>query len=173
MTKSFIQYTLSFIVLVIAQVLIFNHICIFNIAIPYIFIIFIILLPVTINLNWLIALSFLMGFSVDIFSDTLGMNALACTLLSVLRKPIFNTFIPRENDLDNPIPSIRNIGVPAFVKYSALITIVYCLLITVIQMFSFDKIGLLTARFIGSSILTFLIIWGIASLIDSGREKKL
>ena len=173
MTKSLVQYIISFVLLVIAQALIFNHICIFNIAIPYVFIIFIILLPVTINPGWLIALSFFLGFSVDIFSDTLGMNALACTLLSVARKPIFHIFISRESDLDNPVPSIRNIGSAAFVKYSALVTILYCFLITVIQMFTFDKPLLLTARFFGSSILTFLIIWGIASLIDSGREKKL
>lgn len=82
MAKSILQFTLLFMVLVLAQVLVFNRLYLFNIAIPLAFIYFIMRLPVTMSLMWVLTLSFFTGLSVDIFSDTLGMNALACTLLA-------------------------------------------------------------------------------------------
>ena len=65
--------------MVLLQAVLFNHICLFNIAVPFVFITFIMRLPLSININLLIALSFFTGLSVDVFSDTQGMNALACT----------------------------------------------------------------------------------------------
>ena len=70
MTKTVLQFALMFVVLVIAQSVIFNHIALFNVALAFIFIYFILRLPVTLSTGKVIALSFMIGFCVDIFSDT-------------------------------------------------------------------------------------------------------
>ncbi|MDD2961320.1 MAG: rod shape-determining protein MreD [Muribaculaceae bacterium] len=162
-----------FIIFVLLQAIIFNHICIFNIAIPFVFIIFILRLPMSLNINWVITFSFLLGLSIDVFSDTQGMNALACTLLSITRKPIFNLYFPREDDMNSPIPSIHSIGILAYIKYSLTLTLIYCIFICSIQAFSFIDFELLIIRIIGSTILSFIIIFGFESLINSGSAKRL
>ena len=130
MAKTFIQYILLYIVLVLLQALVFNRICIFNVAVPYIFILFIIRLPVSLSINALLSVSFAIGLTVDIFSDTLGMHALSCTLLGLLRKPILSLYMPREDDVEGLIPTMRNIGFPVFLKYSFSVSLVYCIIIS-------------------------------------------
>ena len=87
--KDVIQYSVLFFVLVLAQVLICNHLALFNVAIPIVFIYFIIRLPVDMKLSLLFTLAFLIGLSVDIFSDTAGVNSMACTLIAALKRPAF------------------------------------------------------------------------------------
>ncbi|MEG1539809.1 MAG: rod shape-determining protein MreD [Muribaculaceae bacterium] len=173
MSKSIIQFIILFIVLVLVQAIICNHICIFNIAVPIIFIYFILRLPITLSVSWVLTLSFLLGLSVDIFSDTQGMNTLACTLLGVMRKPIFSLYFQREDDMSDPIPSIKSLGTGIFIKYLFTITVVYCTLIFFIQAFTFFDFQLTFFRIIGSSILTFVLLLGIDSLTNASREKRL
>ena len=98
MAKEILKYLLLFVVLVVAQVVVFNHLCLFNVAVPLVFIYFIVKLPVNLSVNWAMAVSFLLGLMVDIFSNTQGMNALACTVLAAIRLPMLRLYFPREED---------------------------------------------------------------------------
>ena len=70
MSKTFLQFALMFVLLVIAQSVVFNRLVLFSVALAFVFIYFIIKLPVTLGASRVIFLSFLLGFCVDIFSDT-------------------------------------------------------------------------------------------------------
>ena len=70
MAKEILKYLLLFVVLVIAQVVVFNHLCLFNVAIPLVFIYLIIKLPVDLSVNWTLSVAFFLGLAVDIFSNT-------------------------------------------------------------------------------------------------------
>lgn len=173
MSKTILQFIVIFIVMVLLQVTIFNNVCLYNIAIPFVFIYFIIRLPLTLSTNWVLTFSFLIGLSIDIFSDTQGMNALACTILAMLRTPLLRLYIPREDDLTNPEPSIRSLGLGTYIKYLITIVLVYCTTIFIIEACTFFNFLQLVFRIIGSSLLTFLLILGIDSLTIQRREKRL
>lgn len=159
--------------MILAQVIIFNNLCLFNIAIPIVFIYFIIKLPVTLSTNWTLTLSFIIGLIIDIFSNTHGMNALSCTIIAMMRRSILRLYFPREDDLTNPEPSIRSLGIGVYAKYSFTIILLYCTLIFVIESFSIFNWGILLARIFASTILTFLLIIGIDNLTIKRREKRL
>lgn len=173
MSKTILQFFLLFIAMLLAQVIVFNHIVLFNVAMPVIFIYFIIRLPITLSVNWVMTLSFLLGLSVDIFSDTQGMNALACTILAVLRHPILRLYFPREDDLTIPEPSIRSLGMGIYIKYMFSMVLVYCILIFLIEAFTFFNPLQLVLRIVCSTILSSLLLLGIDSLTLSRREKRL
>ena len=105
MIKEILKFACLFVVLVLCQAVVFNHICLFGVAIPLVFIWFIIKLPFNLSLNWVLTFSFLLGLAVDVFSNTPGMNALCCTLLAVCRKPVVRLYVPRQDDMPNPEPS--------------------------------------------------------------------
>ena len=73
---------------------------------------------------------------IDIFNNTPGMNALACTIIAAVRRPVFNAFISRENDMNIPIPSVDSMGVGDYFKYMATLVTIYCTLIFLIQAFA-------------------------------------
>ncbi len=172
MTKNAFISLLLFVLMVFLQI-ICNRICIFNIAVPFVFIYFILRLPLTLSINWVMTLSFLIGFVVDIFSNTLGMFSMSCVILAVFRKPIFSLFYPREDELTIPIPSIRTLGVGNYIKYMFTLTALFCTCIYIIQLFTFSNIMLTLLRIIGSSILSAIILFGFDSIANTRREKRL
>ena len=172
MNKNIIISVFLFVIMVFLQI-ICNRICLFNIAVPFVYIYFILRLPMTLSVNWVMLLSFLIGFSVDIFSNTLGINALSCTLIGAIRKPVFSLFFPRENEMSNPIPSIHTLGIGNYIKYLFSLTTLFCIFIYLIQLFTFNNFILTFFRIIGSSILTAIILFGFDSLATTNREKRL
>jgi len=74
-----------FIILLAVQLIIMNNIKLFGYSSPFIYIIFILGFPLNTNKNLLIVLSFLLGLSMDVYSNTGGVHAGACVLIAYLR----------------------------------------------------------------------------------------
>lgn len=83
--KSFVQFFL----LLAAQIIIFNNIDLFGYINPFPYILFIILFPVNGNKQLLIVTSFLLGITMDLFSNSGGVHAAACLILAYARPYIF------------------------------------------------------------------------------------
>ena len=172
MTKTVIQFIVLFLALLVMQ-LVCNKIVLFNIAMPVVFIYLILRLPVNLHGGWVLTIAFFSGLIIDIFNNTPGMNALACTIMAALRRPVFNLFVSRENDMNIPIPSVDSMGVSDYFKYMATLVTIYCTLIFLIQAFSLHNLALTLARIVGSSILSVVIIFGLDTLVSTRREKRL
>ena len=80
-----------FIALVLVQILILNHINFLGYVNPYLYILFIILFPINNDRILFIFLSFLIGLTIDMFSDSGGVHAAACVAIAYIR-PVFLKF---------------------------------------------------------------------------------
>lgn len=165
MANTVLRYTLLFILCVLLQVLIFNRIVLFNVAVPVIFIYFIIRLPISIKLPYLFTFAFLLGLFVDIFSDTPGVNALACTLIAALRKPIFFAYMAKDDNTVLMTPSVGSMGFIEYSKYLISFILIYCLLAFSIEYFSFADVKDIAILVGSSSLFTFIILIAIDCLI--------
>ena len=172
MTRNVLQFAGLFLIMVLAQA-ICSKICLFNIAVPIIFIYFMVRLPISIGVNWMMTIGFFLGLTIDIFNNTQGMNALSCVLLAILRRPVFRLYMPREDDITDTIPSIDSLGLGVFFRYMSTLTVIYCMLLFSIQAFSLMNISLTIQRIIASSILSTILILGFDSLATTHREKRL
>lgn len=173
MSKITLQFILLGVILVLAQVIVFNHICLFNVAVPMVFFYLIIRLPITLSTNWMLTIGFFLGLIVDVFSDTYGMNAIACTVEAMMRRPILRLYVPREEDLARPEPSMYSLGTTAYLKYILTMTLLYCTLIFVIEAFTFFNPIQLVLRIVFSTILSMVLMLGIDSLMTPRSEKRL
>lgn len=173
MSKTVIQFVMLTLILISAQVLVLNHICLFNLAVPFVFIYVIIRLPITLSLNWTLTIAFLMGLTVDVFADTYGMNALACTILAAVRRPVLHLYASREEELPRPEPSLYSLGTSVYLKYLLSMTLIYCTLIFVIESFTFFNPLRLLLRIVCSTVLSMLLMAGIDSLLTPRSEKRL
>lgn len=161
MAKEILKFVLLSLLLVLCQVVVFNHICLFGVAIPLVFIYALVHLPLNMNVNWVMTLGFFLGLTVDVFSNTQGLNALACTILAVCRMPVMHLYVPRVDDLPNPEPSVATLGWSIFMKYALTLSLIYCTVYFIIESFGFFNIWQIIFRIIGSSLLTFIIIMAI------------
>ena len=61
-----------FVVLVLLQVLVFNHIYIFGYGTPLLYIYLILKMPIKVPRNVVMLVGFLLGLTIDVFTNTLG-----------------------------------------------------------------------------------------------------
>lgn len=173
MTKSIIQFIILFFILVLLQVLACNKISIFNVATPFLFIFLFVRLPLTLSVNWVMTIGFFTGLIVDIFSDTQGMNALASTIACALRSPMMKLYIPRKEEISDPIPSSKSLGPSTFLKYVLTFSSCYCFIIVFIEAFTLHNILLSLVRVIACTVLTVILLYGIDSIVTPNHEKRL
>lgn len=173
MTKTVLAFILKAVLLILAQAVIFNNIVLFNVAIPLVFIYLIISMPITWSTNVSITIGFATGLAIDIFSNTLGTNALACTVLAFARKPIFHLYAQQDEDLSGLKPSQRSMGSAAFMKYALTMTLAYCLMVFIIDAFAVFSPLRFIAQVAGSTAYTFIIIYALDTIFTRQNEKRL
>lgn len=113
-----------FICLVLLQVLILNNVHIAGYATPFLYIYLILKFESDVSRNTLMLWAFFLGLTVDVFSDTPGMNAAATVLLAFLRPIFLRLFVPRDT-LDTLIPAVRTMGIFPFLKYLVICVLVH------------------------------------------------
>lgn len=173
MLRTFLNITVLFIVMILLQVVVCNRIILFNVAVPLVFIYFIIRQPMWLPTYILLTLSFLLGLTIDIFSDTPGLNALGCTVIAMLKRPLFFAYVEKDDNTDNIVPSIKSIGFGAYSKYMLSMVAIFCTIVFSIEYFSFAAVKEIAIMVVSSSLFTFVILLGIDSLMSSPREKRL
>lgn len=166
MNREIVTLLILFPVLVLIQALVCNHIMLFDVAVPFVFIYFIIRLPIGMSKNLLFTLAFLMGFLVDIFSDTPGVNSLSSVLLAGVKQPVFYAYVTRDDKTKYITPCIKSIGWQDYAKFILTMTAIFSLLNFSIEYFSFAGIKDITLMTLGSTVLTFLLLYAIDSLVN-------
>ena len=91
MNNTLILNIVRFIFLLAAQILIFNNINLFGYINPYPYILFILLYPVNSNRAGLLVASFILGLTIDLFTNSGGIHAASCLILAYVR-PVFFKF---------------------------------------------------------------------------------
>lgn len=152
-----------FIILVLLQVLVLNHVHFWGYATPFLYIYFILKLNTGISRNGLMLWAFFLGLAVDVFSDTPGMNAAACISLAFMRPAILRLFSPRDMSEDVE-PSFKSIGISPFVKYVVAGVFLHTTVLLLIESFSFFSLPVLLLKIISSALLTILCILAIEGI---------
>jgi rod shape-determining protein MreD len=147
-----------FITLVLIQILIFNHIQLSGYINPYIYILFILLLPFETPGWLLLVLGFLLGISIDFFSDTLGMHTIATTLMAFLRPFVLDIIAPRDGYETGTKPRISFYGLSWFSRYAAILTVIHHFVLFYIEIFHFGGFFSTLLRVILSSAVTLFLI---------------
>jgi hypothetical protein len=150
-----VRQIIAFFIYWLIQVLFVKNLEVWNIAFCFVYISFILFLPITINHLLLMGLSFLMGFLVDIFYDTLGIQSAACVAIAYLR-PYLLTLLTDKNELFEI--SIRQNGLGWFVRYTFTLTFIHHLLIFFIQQFNFKLLGDTILKVLASTLFTGIVI---------------
>ena len=158
-----LQNIFRFILLVLFQVLVLNNIQFLGYINPYIYILFILALPVQTPRWFLLLLAFVLGLTIDIFSNTIGMHAFATVFVAFYRDGIVKLFTNIEEG-NNPTPSFHTFGVSAYVKYVIVLVLIHHSALFILEAFSFTHFWIMLAKILLSSLVTVLLILGIQSL---------
>ncbi|PLX03584.1 MAG: rod shape-determining protein MreD, partial [Marinilabiliales bacterium] len=125
MIKVFSRNILRFIFLLLLQVLVLDHINFGGFVNPYLFILFIILLPFE-TPNWLLlVIAFILGISIDIFNNSPGIQTAATLAMAYARPFLLKVISPRDGYEPGTFPRLYYYGFSWFFKYSVFMVLIH------------------------------------------------
>jgi hypothetical protein len=167
-TTNFIRFVL----LVFIQVFLLKNISLYNLSTPYIYILFIILLPFDTPNLLLFPLAFLTGLTIDAFYDTPGLHAAACVVLAFVRVLFISITVQKEGFDNEPDPTLSVMGFRWFFTYSLILTLFHHFFLFSLETFRFSEIRYTLTRFVFSSIITVFLMLVTGLLFFRRRERK-
>lgn len=157
--------------LVLLQVLLLDNIEISGFINPYLYILFILLLPVE-TAGWLVlVLGFILGMTIDLFGHTPGMHAAACVFTAFFRKFLLKYMEPRDGYSNVFVTDIKSMGIRWFLVYAVILTLVHHLFLFYAESFRFSDFFSTFFRAILSVIATVLLMLFAQFLTSRAREK--
>lgn len=154
--NQFFINTIRFIVLLLLQVVLLNNINFLGYINPYLYIVFILIYPFTGNKSLLIFLAFLLGLSIDIFSDSGGIHAAACAFIAYIRPAILKFSFGVSYEYNTIKISKAPMG--ERITYIAIMVLVHHLILFSLEIFNFSHILLILKSTLFSGIFSVILI---------------
>ncbi|MFN3529061.1 MAG: rod shape-determining protein MreD [Bacteroidia bacterium] len=172
MTTEWIKNIFRGLLMVFLQISLFNHIAFLGLHNPFVYVFFILMLPLSTPRSLLMLAAFASGLLVDVFSNTGGMHAMASTLIAFLRPAWIRVSIPRSNFDDLQNIKIREIEFLQFLAYSSLLIVVHHIFLFSIASFDWSEIWLILWKSLVGSLLSLICVLAFRYFDLSPRKKS-
>lgn len=158
MGKDLLKYFGAFVLLIFLQLFLFNNIQLSGYINPYVYVLFILLLPYSTPGWLLLVLGFATGLIMDTFMNTFGMHSSATLLLAFLR-PYMLSLITDRDDTDRKGSPIRvSSGFVWLIKYTVFLVLAHHILLFMIESFTLSTFFSSLWRAIVSTLATSTFI---------------
>ena len=160
MIYSAVRLVFVFVLLILLQVLLLNNIQFSGYVNPYVYLMFILLLPVNIPSWFLLVLAFATGMIIDLFSGSPGMHSSATVLAGFVRPFVLRIISPRDGYDLGTNPSMLFYGFKWFFFYTLIMVFIHHTALFYLEVFRFTDFFRTFLRVILSSVfsVTFILL---------------
>lgn len=158
MIDKLIRQILFFVFLVGIQVVLLNHIQWHGYVNPYVYVLFILLLPVDIPKLLLLVIAFVTGIVIDMFGNSGGMHAAATVLMAFARPGVLRLIAPRDG-YDSDVKLIPQVmGLKWFVTYLLIMVLIHHMACFYLEIFRFSEFFITLFKSILNTLITVALI---------------
>lgn len=157
MNNEVVRQFVRFFALLLVQILICNNVYVMGFINPDIYIMALLLLPMTMPKSAQYGIAFATGFIVDIFDITFGIHAMASLLLIALRPWAIKLFSINKKKTDEAAPSPKNRDFKWLLWYTMFIVLIHQFIVCMLETWSFNRFGI--------TLLSIAVNTGITSLL--------
>jgi rod shape-determining protein MreD len=154
-----------YIIVMVLQVLLFNQLQLWGVCHPYIYILCLLMMPITLPHSVDMLIGAAVGIVMDVFCNSLGIHTAACILLMFIRPYLLGGILNDKDRLNEQI-TLQVLGMEAFLKYVVTLVLIHHLTVFMLAAWSLTHIGFVLAETLVSSLITILIIFGYNTLRD-------
>ena len=157
-----IKYSLSFMICLMFQVFLFNYLTLFHTATPFIFLMFLFMLPLNVPLPVMYLIAFATGLSVDLFSDGYanGLHAFSALLATGARLPVAR-LVASSNIRSASEISLKNQSMVWYASFLFPLILIHHTAYFLLEAFTFEYFFYTLLKIIGSAVYTFLLCYAI------------
>ena len=160
--------SLRFILLVLVQVLVFNKLNFLGFINPMVYLLFLYWYPIKQRRAIFLLISFLLGLTIDIFSDTVAFHATATVTLAYLRPPIMRFVFGVNYEFQSF--KLSNTTKAQQITFLALLIIGHHTIFFLLEIFSLDHLLLLLKKIVFTGAGSVLICLLFTSLFSVDKE---
>ncbi len=146
---------LRFLIILIIQVVFFKNVALGGHASSFIYLWFLLLLPLETTAGTGIVIGFVCGLIIDFFFSVPGIHAGACTIFMFVRPSLLKVMTPRGGYEMSQSPTFFHMGWPWFLIYSFSLILVHHLTVFSLEIFSKGFIGLILVNSLTSTLFTW------------------
>ena len=168
MNSTLIANSFRFILLLAAQVLVFNRIDLFGFINPFPYVLFIILYPVNGNKSGLLLASFFLGILMDMFWNSGGVHAAASVVLAYYRPAIFKFSFGLSYEYQTV--RLNDVLTPERFSFILIAVVLHHLVLFILEVFNITSIWEILQRTIGSTIFTIITCIIIIYIIKPSKR---
>ena len=148
-----------YIVVMLLQVLLFDQLQLWGVCHPYVYILCLLMLPITLPNSIEMLIGAGVGLIMDVFCNSLGVHMAACILIMFIRPYLIGSIINDKDRLKEQI-SLRSVGMEHLFRYVVILVLIHHLMVFLLAAWSWHHIGFVLLETLVSSIITILIILG-------------
>ncbi len=153
------KHIIRFVFLLLLQVLILNNMNLGGYVNPYVYILFILLLPADMNKSGVLILAFLTGITIDVFGNTPGLHAAATVFLAYFRPSVLKLFFSNIEFSGNDKAGPSKVGLGGFFKYTLVMVFLHHCVLFSLEVLSFtNMLFTLYSILLSTLFTTFLIM---------------
>jgi len=168
MNSALLNNIARFILLLAAQILLFNNINFLGFINPYPYILFIILFPVNVNKFGLLAASFLIGLLMDMFLNSGGVHATSCLILAFFRPAIFKFSFGLSYEYQTV--RLNDVVTPERFSFLFLAVVLHHITLFILEIFTLNFFFNIIVRTLLSTLFTLIISLLIIYLIKPNKR---
>ena len=170
MSRYGILHYASFIIYLIVQVMLLKNLVLFNTAFCFFYIAFVLFLPVETSTLILMLAGFILGLSIDIFYDSIGVHAGALVFISYIRNVWLNRVTPQGGYDGGDLPTLAANGLQWFLVYAIPMIFVHHFILFFLEAGGFSMFGYTLLKIVMSTFFTLSFILMIQYLIPQGKR---
>ena len=148
-----------YLLIMVLQVLLFDQLQLWGACHPYIYVLCLLMMPITLPHSADMLIGAFAGFIMDIFCNSLGVHMAACILLMYIRPYLIGVIVNDKDRLNEQI-SLHAIGMEALLKYTVIMVLIHHLTIFSLAAWSWSHMGFVLLETIVSSTITILLVIG-------------
>jgi rod shape-determining protein MreD len=157
MIREIIKYVIMYLVLVLIQVLFLNQVQFSGYINPYIYLLFVMLLPLNSPRYVVLFSAFFIGLTIDVFTNTLGIHSASTVLIAFIRPFVVRAISNREEDRTE-YPSLAYNKFSWFLYYTAVMVVIHHFFLFYLEVFTFHQFLETFYRVILSSVFSIFVI---------------
>ena len=170
-SRQLLPQILNFFAYILIQIIVVRNLVLFDVAFCYVYIAFILLLPIEIGVVTAMLFGFVSGLLVDVFYNTFGIHAAACVFIMFIRQR-WLTFLTPRGGYDIGIASTpQALGLRWFVTYAFPLILIHHALIFFIEVADFQLFSFTLAKVLASAIFTLLMMVVIQYILYSSSRR--
>ena len=172
--NNLIKNIARFILFLLIQIVILNEIPpIHQFITPYLYFIFLLWLPFGTSRIATTLLGFVLGYALDMFTNTPGLHAAAASLIGYLRPTILNLLLAQEASEElTKEPSIGSMGWGPFAFYIFSLTLIHHFYLVLLEWLQFGNFSYFIGKVFFTSLMSILLILLVELLLNRRKLKR-